>query len=88
VPPLPEEPEAEHCVFVCEKCSAALGGGKMGHSQLWRCLETTVWCEFPVVQVAAVRLLRRVAEDDHTWPRQLLDDLYMDPEVEDWVDNE
>ncbi len=83
VPPLPEEPELEHTVLICERCTAALDGGSMAAEE-WRVLETVMWSEVPAVQVCAVRLLRALAEET-PWAREALEGLYRDPEVEAWL---
>jgi protein PhnA len=44
-----------------------------------------MWSEQPEVQVMAVRMLRRLSE--HDWARDLLDQLYLDPETRIWADN-
>jgi protein PhnA len=44
-----------------------------------------MWSEQPEVQVMAVRMLRRLS--DHDWARDLLDQLYLDPETRIWADN-
>ena len=52
----------------------------------WHFLETTAWSELAPAQVTAVRMLRRFAEDDIAWARNTLENLYLDPALEAWVD--
>lgn len=86
VPPLPEEPEADRAVMVCERCGAAIGGAKLEPSAEYRFLEGVVWSDMPTIQVCAVRLLGRLAEQGVEWATDTLDGLYLDPEVQEWVD--
>lgn len=86
VPPAPEEPEVERTILVCGRCQSAMGGGDMG-ARDWRFLESVMWSELAPVQVAAVRLLRRLAEaPDAHWARDALDQVYLSDEVREWVD--
>ena len=50
-----------------------------------RFLESVIWSEIPVVQVTAVRLCRMLAEDGVDWAAQVLDTVYLSPEVESWL---
>jgi hypothetical protein len=50
-----------------------------------RFLEESIWSEVIPVQLAAVRLIRRLADDGVGWAVDALDVLYMDPDVEQMV---
>ncbi len=84
VPPLPEEPELERTVLLCERCH---DGAKRGRIEAddWRFLETAMWNETAAAQVIAVRLLQKLADDEVHWARAALDGLYLEPEVQEWV---
>ncbi|MEM1296836.1 MAG: phnA protein [Verrucomicrobiota bacterium] len=85
VPPEPKEPDLDHCAFVCETCFNALSNPKQKLiANEWRTLGNTIWGEVESVQVCVVRLLRRIAEDA-AWAQEILDEAYLDPEVEDWA---
>ncbi len=84
--PLPEEPEAERCVFVDATLKPMIEGGKITEPDHFRYLQDSVWSETPAVQVCAVRLLRRIADAGSEWARDTLDGLYLDPEIEAWAD--
>lgn len=88
VPPLPDEPEEGRALMVCEGCGEAMGGGRLTPPDSFRSLEGVVWSELPAVQVTAVRLLRRLAEQGADWASEVLDGLYLDPEVQAWADAE
>ena len=85
VPPEPKEPELDRCAFVCETCAGALANPKKKLvPNEWRTLGNTIWTEVPAVQVCVIRLLRRIAEDA-AWAREILEEAYLDEEIEDWV---
>ncbi|MFT4783303.1 MAG: protein PhnA [Paracoccaceae bacterium] len=70
-------------VDVCDLCKDQIAGAP--DPVHWRGLATAMWSEQPEVQVMAVRMLRRLS--DHDWARDLLDQLYLDPETRIWADN-
>lgn len=87
VPPTLEEgPELDRCALLCERCAGVVGGGRPGDGSTLRFLESAMWSELPAAQVCAVRLLRRLRDDGVAWAEAALDGLYLDPEVEAWVD--
>jgi protein PhnA len=85
VPPVADEPDIDRTVFVCSRCGAGAEDKKLAGDE-WRFLENAVWAELAPVQVVAVRMLRRLAEDHRPWAVETADALYLDPEVEEWVD--
>ncbi len=85
VAPIPEEADPDRAALLCEPCLEGAMGGRLEGAR-WRCLETSSWSEVPAVQVIAVRLTRRLAEQGTDWASDLLDMLYLPPEVEEWLD--
>lgn len=83
VAPVPAEPDIEHCIFICGTCKEQIDTPKRREPDHWRCLNTSVWSEVPAVQVQAVRMLR--ALDQHDWAKDLLEMLYLNPEIEEWL---
>ena len=81
VPPLPEDPDPEQAVIVCERCKGLLGGKKADPNTL-RFLEESVWAESAPVQIAVVRLVRGLSADGVDWAERILEGLYLDPEIE------
>jgi protein PhnA len=81
VEPIPEEPDPDHAVMLCERCIQGVTGANE-----WRFLETSAWSEVAPIQVVAIRMTRRLA-DEHAcdWASDLLGMLYLPPEVEEWV---
>ncbi|RRJ83937.1 phnA protein [Aestuariirhabdus litorea] len=86
VEPVPLEPEFERCLLLCETCREQLANPKRVQPDHWRCLGRAVWSTEPVVQVAAVRMARQLAAR-HDWAQELLDPLFLEPEVEAWIDH-
>ena len=84
VPPAPPDPDAERALLSCERCAAAMDGGRLAEREL-RFLEGAAWSEVPAVQVSAVRLLRRLAGERVDWAREALENLYLSPEIEEWA---
>ena len=84
VAPTEEEPTVERAVLICGTCESALAGKKVD-SNAFRFLEGVVWSEVLPVQLSAVRLLQRFADEGAAWARECLDGLFLDPEVESLV---
>lgn len=86
VHPLPEEPHPDQCVFVCDDCHDGLERPERIQPERWRFLVNSVWSETPAVQVESIRMLRRLAGTQN-WAQDTLDQVYVEPHVEDWVEN-
>ena len=86
VAPVPEDPEADRCVFACEACLSEVGTRKIADPRRWRFLENTVWSEVPAVQVVAVRMLRRLEKAGETWANDILEGLYLAPGIQEWAE--
>ena len=84
VPPVPEGPDYNHCIMICETCKEQIEHPKRMDSNHWRCLNGAVWSEVTAVQVMAVSLLKRL--DDHDWANELMEQLYLPPESEHWLE--
>lgn len=67
---------------LCAVCAAALEGGAEDAPR-WQVLNDAVWSENPAVQVVAWRLLKGL---DAAWARDLLDIVYLEPEVQEWAE--
>ena len=68
----------EDVALLCPVCAAALAGN-INPGPRWRCLGDAVWSEDASTQIAAWRLLR--ALPDEAWAVDLLDSVYLDPEI-------
>ena len=91
VPPVPAEPDMDHCLMVCKTCSDQLGflqtKPKRVQADHWRCLGKSVWSSLPVAQVVSVRVLQQL-ENDHPWASEILEMVYLEPDIKSWVDAE
>lgn len=83
VPPIFEEPDVDRAVIVCARCEAVIVDrrGQDGPEKL-RFLNTSVWSDVAPVQLTAVRILRRLGDAGVLWARELLEGVYLDPELE------
>ncbi len=76
----------EETVNLCAACRDQLSGEAPLDANHLRCLNESAWSQEPVVQVAAWRLLKKLAAEGETWAQDLLDMLYLDPEVQEWAE--
>nr|WP_246480198.1 phnA protein [Motiliproteus sediminis] len=83
VPPIPADPDFEHCIFICDTCRDQIDHPKRRVGDHWRCLGKSIWSSVPAVQAISVKLLSQLQTD---WSAELLETLYLEPEVEAWVD--
>jgi len=84
IEPLPAQPDPDHTLFACDICRDGISGGKLDGAR-WRFLESVIWSDIPVVQVTSVRMCRKLQEQGVGWAADLLDNVYLSPEVEEWV---
>jgi protein PhnA len=78
----PSDGSAERAILVCGVCADLLDEPAK-NSNHWRCLNDSMWSPVPAVQVTAYRILKSI--EDEGWPRDMLDMLYLEPEVEAWA---
>ena len=71
-------------VALCDVCHAGVAGEALDGPH-WRCLGEAVWSGEAAVQVLAWRLLQRI---EAVWARDLLDGVYLEPEVQAWAEAE
>lgn len=82
IEPVTAEPVMEHCLLICEPCATEMDR-RVPDTHYWRFLETVAWSELPALQVTAVRILRSIHAP---WARDLLEQLYLFPEAEAWLE--
>lgn len=83
VPPTPDSPEFEHCVYLCQTCHQQFEDPKFFDSSHWRCLHGSVWSQVPAVQVMAIMQLDLMT--GRSWADELREQVYLQPEVADWL---
>ncbi len=79
VPPKTTD-ETENCILVCSKCLGQLNHTENMDVNHWRILNDTMWNPTPAVQVVVWRILDQLSAEG--WPRDLLDNLYLDEDTE------
>jgi protein PhnA len=87
VPPVPEDPDFERTLLVCEECIDGLERPDLLDGRDWHCLAEAVWSELPAVQVVAWRMLQELAKRED-WASEVLDEVFLDPDVEEWARSE
>jgi len=86
VPPSGDEVALERTLLLCDPCLNALEKGRPDGNR-WNFLSSAVWNELAPAQVCAVRLTRILAESGQDWAARLLEDLYLPPEIEEWLNS-
>ncbi len=84
VPPLGEEPLLERTLLLCERCRQGVSAVKRIDGAAWRFLETAVWSELAPAQALSLYLVRSLAGRGESWAVDLLDQVYVAPEVAAW----
>ncbi|MBP6431017.1 MAG: PhnA domain-containing protein [Ferruginibacter sp.] len=82
VPPV-EYATDDKCILLCPKCTAQIEKKEALDSKHWACLTTSMWSEFPVVQVVTWRLLNRLRKE--SWAQDNLDMMYLDDDNLAWA---
>ena len=83
----PSDGSAEKSILVCETCRTQIENPGTIDPNRWHCLNESMWSTVPAVQVAAYRMLKRLAPTEG-WARDMLDMLYLEPEVQAWAEAE
>lgn len=89
VPPVPKEPDYEHCIFICESCREQIEKPKTVKPDHWRCLNTSAWSNIPAVQVMSILMINQLidTQKENEWLQDLKDQLYLTEEIEAWIAN-
>ncbi|MEE9349269.1 MAG: PhnA domain-containing protein [Flavobacteriaceae bacterium] len=85
VPPV-SEPEEKHCMLVCETCKSEITKTSDLDENHLRCLNDSMWNEFPAVQVVVWRTLYKLKYQKATWANDLIDMMYLDEEALKWAE--
>ncbi len=83
IPPVSTVTE-DNSILVCDACLAQINNPDSADSNHWRCLNDSMWTPVPAVQVMAWRQLKQL--DSESWAQDLLDMLYLEPEVQQWAE--
>lgn len=86
VPPVPDEPEISRTLLISSECQEMLDHPQRLAGRQWQFLAEAVWSECPAVQVVAWRMLNELAKRED-WAREVIEEVFLDPEVEEWAKN-
>lgn len=75
---------AEEAIYACGNCISQVEKRAELDPKHWQCLTTSMWSEFPAVQVVAWRMLNRLKQE--SWAVDNLDMLYLEDEVLAWAE--
>lgn len=84
VEPLPQEPTTERAILICGTCRENIDKSQFDPNR-WRFLESVAWSELPPVQATAIRVCRKLSAMGTGWAQELLETVYINPEVEEWL---
>ena len=70
-------------IYACNSCISQLEDSSLIDPNHWRCLNDSMWSEFPPVQVLSWRMLNRLLSSG--WSQDLLDMMYLDEESLEWA---
>ena len=83
VPPV-ADPEVEKSLMLCSTCLEQVENPKTIDTNHWYCLNDSAWSETPAVQVMSWRRLNRLK--DQTWAEDLLEQRYLDEDIQEWAE--
>ncbi len=81
VPPVTDDTSDKNSILVCETCKNQLEGNAELDANHWRCLNDSMWSEYPAVQVTAWRQLYKLKYAGQDWAQDLLDMMYLDEDL-------
>ncbi|MFW5427170.1 MAG: PhnA domain-containing protein [Methylophagaceae bacterium] len=84
IPPVLTATE-ENTILACDACQSQINDPSTVEPHHWRSLSDSMWNPLPAVQVMAWRQLKQL--DSEPWAQDLLDMLYLEPEVQQWAES-
>lgn len=73
----------DESILACSTCIDQIENPENVDLNHWRCLNDSMWSEHAPVQVVAWRMLSRLSAAG--WPKELLDQMYLDEETLAWA---
>ena len=70
-------------LLACTTCIDQIDKPEITDANHWRCLNDSMWSEYPSVQAVAWRILSRLKKEG--WPQDLLEMLYLDENTLKWA---
>ena len=87
IPPVPVKPDFNRCLLISENVRDQLEKPCTLISSGWHHLREIIWSDIPAVQAMALRILRHLSRSE-LWAQDLIDETFVDPEVEELADGE
>lgn len=83
VKPFVKKATLKESIYACNTCVTQIENPEATDANHWRCLNDSMWSEYPAVQVVAWRMLNRLKSEG--WPQDLLDMLYLEEDTLHWA---
>lgn len=83
VKPFVKQATLKQSIYACGTCVTQIEDPEQMSANHWRCLNDSMWSEYPAVQVVAWRMLNRLKNEG--WPQDLLEMLYLEEEILEWA---
>jgi len=83
VKPFSKKATLKESIYACNTCTSQIENPEQMDTNHWRCLNDSMWSEYPAVQVIAWRMLSRLRNEG--WPQDLLDMLYLEEDTLEWA---
>lgn len=71
--------ETDKDIYICSICCDQIEKKVELDATHWQCLSTSMWSEFPAIQIVSWRMLNRFRNE--SWAADLLDMMYLDEET-------
>jgi protein PhnA len=84
VPPV-NTPSSDNCLLACNTCQEQINKPEKIVGNHWRCLNDSMWSEYPPVQVMAWRILNHLRGEG--WAQALLEQLYLEEDNLKWAES-
>ncbi|MFW5451535.1 MAG: PhnA domain-containing protein [Methylophagaceae bacterium] len=81
--PLASDSNVENSILICNICLGQIEQTDSLNINHWRCLNDSMWCSEPAVQVMVWRQLKQLSSEP--WAQDLLEMLYLDEETLAWA---
>lgn len=85
VPPVGEV-EEKNCILICQTCEQQLTTNENLDTNHLRCLNDSMWSEYPAVQISVWRLLYRLKYQGEDWAQDLIDMMYLEEDTLKWAE--
>lgn len=83
---IPNSPDNMGEITLCQTCLSQIEGTEPMDIKHWNCLNDSMWSTDDATKVMAWRLLNRLSNRGELWARDLLEMLYLEPEIQSWAE--